>query len=510
MSLTPEQITQLRTSAGFSPTPPQTGNIDILSQRKANLGIGKTDSEIPKIGGIGGFIADTSGLTGATKAIGGAINVAAEGLSARQITDRTNQVNKLIDQAKTFPVDSQQRKDLLKQAHDLSGKASDLADAAIAGLDKSPTALQSAGSFTKLGLTVASGTGLLEASPATSVLGKIGQGMLRGGEIGTALGGAQGAEDNKDLGGILKDAAIGGVGGAIIGGAIPAIGAGINALKSTPTSELNQITETVSPKLNAKELKLAIKDGRFVSGQDATLLRDGMPDSVIPSDKTIKVAQTIQENIPGASKMKGPELFKALNEKGVALRDELMPVMENTPINDETIQSISNKWDSLKAQQKANPYLSNNVNLEKLQNNFEENFLQKSGNKSMNDIWETTQAYDHSVPANVKNATALSSETLQDQKSIWLQNRSILTGATHNIATGLDETSQKTFSDMSNMYTAKENILSKAKLGKGTASKITQWVKDNPWRAGVVGLGIGQITGANKAVGTAVKALTGL
>ena len=271
-----------------------------------------------------------------------------------------------------------------------------------------------------------------------------------------------------------------------------------------------KIADMISPKLNAKEVKLAISDGRISSGDDPTLLKGGTEDSIIPSAKIAQVTQTIEKSIPNAENMKPPELFKALNDNGVSLRDKLTPIMEKTPIKPEDIQKINDDWTALKAKQNSDIYMSNQVDLQKMQTNFEENFLKKTGNENMNDLWKTTQSYDASVPARVKNATSLSTDLLQSQKEIWLQNRSILTDITHKVSTGLDETSAKMFSDMSDMYTAKENILSKAKLQGVRPSLIAQWVKDNPWKSSAIGIGIGAATGANKVIGAGIKMLTGL
>lgn len=271
-----------------------------------------------------------------------------------------------------------------------------------------------------------------------------------------------------------------------------------------------KIQDMVSPKLDKNQIKLAISDGRIDPGSDPTLLRGGTPDTVIPSDKTIQVTRTIQSNIPGAADMKPPELFSALNDKGIQIRDTLIPKMEATPVTDDTVQQITNDWEALKAKQSGDIYTSNQIDLPKVQNDFETNYLQKSESGNMNDVWNTTQAYDASVPARVKNATPLSSDLLQSQKEIWLQNRSVLANATHNVSTGLDETSAQAFQNMSDMYNAKENILSKATLNKVSPNLITQWVKSNPWKAGLIGLGIGQVTGANQAVLGGIKSLTGI
>lgn len=258
-------------------------------------------------------------------------------------------------------------------------------------------------------------------------------------------------------------------------------------VKPTYNPDVEDIKDAISPKLTTKETRLALSEERLIPGQDPTLLKNGTPDTVIPSGKIDQAAHTIQEQIPDAAKMSQPKLFDAINKNGLAIRDSLTPVMQQTPVNSDAIQSINDSWKALKETQNNDEYLSTNTNLPKLQNAFETKFLSKVQNaQNMNDVWEATQAYDSSVPIRVKAANSMSSEVLQDQKAIWLQNRSILTDATHNISTGLDTTSQKAFSDMSNMYTAKENILSKIKVDKtGGLSKVAQWIKDNPWKAAV-------------------------
>ena len=330
------------------------------------------------------------------------------------------------------------------------------------------------------------------------VLQAAGTGIKTGGIIGATQGLGSGLQNNQmNAGQVASQTVKSGLTGAAIGGAtgatVSAVQEGVNALKTPANAELNKITDTISPKMTAKETKLALSQGRLVEGQNPGLLTNGTPDTVIPSDKVNKAAQTIQEQIPGASKMSQPQLFKALNENGVAIRDSLTPVMEQTPVTPTQLQNISDSWKTLKETQLADPYLSNNTNLPKLQVNFEQNFLSKVGDaKNMNDLWQTTQAYDASVPARVKMANSMSSEVLQDQKAVWLQNRSVLADATHQVSTGLNQTAAKAYSDMSNMYTAKENILSKIKIDKtGGISKVAQWAKDNPWKARGVGLIVG-------------------
>lgn len=474
----------------------------------------------------------------------------AAGFGQQQFTPQDASLNaksvgQLIAHAHQLPIGDPRRTTLLQQAAQIAGIGSGqaqenlsnipsnehaLGDVAGVGLDVLASGTYGKGGLVTGQLGKATPTALEGLNKGVGFLRGAGQGALQGaktgGLIGAGYGAVHGLQADKSALGVAGSAVEGGVSGAAVGGIIGGITGGISGVRKSRAlarfnnpendASLNKIQDTISPKLNSKEIKLAVNEGRFVSGQDPGLLSGGTPDSVIPSDKTIQVAQTIRDNIPGADKMKAPELFKALNTQGVALRDQLTPVMEQTPVSPDTLDQINSSWEALKAKQADNPYLDNTLNLNKIQDNFEQKFLDpyllgNTENANMNDLWQTTQAYDNSVPANVKNANALSSQALQNQKEIWLQNRSILANATHNVVTGLDETSRKAFSMMSDMYTAKENIISKITLNKaGELSFVKQWIKDNPWKALGIGAGVSTVTGANKYIGAAARSIFGL
>jgi len=316
----------------------------------------------------------------------------------------------------------------------------------------------------------------------------LGKGKEAAKQIGGQALNAVDAIGNVSLAGELVDPALKGL--KKTGNAIADMTQNVRDVASSASDRkaVSTIADNISPKMTPKETKLALKEGRLIEGQDPTLLRSGTPDTVIPSDKVTQAAQTIKEQIPNADKMSQPQLFQALNKNGMALRDSLIPVMKKTPVTDETLNTLNESWQAVKAKQLADPYTPGNVNVEKLQANFEQNYLQKSGNQTMQDLWETTQRYDASVPQSVKSANSMSSDVLQAQKAIWLQNRSVLADATHSVATGLDETSAKAFSSMTDMYTAKENILSKIKVDKtGGVSKVFKWIENNPWKSAGIG-----------------------
>ena len=261
--------------------------------------------------------------------------------------------------------------------------------------------------------------------------------------------------------------------------------------------DVMKIQQVISPKLTPTETKLALDQGRIIPGQDATLLKDGTPDQVIPSNQTARASETIANQIPGAGNMKAPELYSALDTKISSLSKVLRPQMESAPITPTTIEKITNDWNALKAKQASDPYMPTNINLEKLQNSFEKDILQGYKSDNVADLWDSRIKYDNSVPASVKNATSLSSEVLQSQKSMWLQNRGILNDAINDGVTGLGKTSQKAFSDMSDMYNAQKGIQSsyKPSVKEGAPSKLKQLIKDNPKKSVAIGLGATALTG---------------
>lgn len=283
------------------------------------------------------------------------------------------------------------------------------------------------------------------------------------------------------------------------------VNATANALKVSP--KLQAIQETISPKLTPKEVKIALDEGRILPGKDPTLLHDGTPDLVLPSDKTVSATQTIASRIPDAEKMTQPQLYSALDTHVSGIAQKLAPEMKAVPITEDVVSKITNDWNTLKAKQLADPYAPSTANVEKIQANFEDNYLKTSNADTLHDLWETRIRYDNSVPASVKNANALSSEALQTQKSMWLQNRAILNDAIHDSSSGLGKTSQTAFAHMSDMYNAQKSIQSSFKLSKGMPSKVRQFADKHPVVTGAV---IATAAGATGVPQKIVGAIPGL
>lgn len=248
-----------------------------------------------------------------------------------------------------------------------------------------------------------------------------------------------------------------------------------------------KITDMISPKPTVKEARLAQTQGRFVDGKAPTTFRAGTEDTILPSKKTVSAANTVSENIPGASKMSPSTLYSAIDDSITKKAQFLRPQMEATPIKPQTAEKINSEWDDLKQQQLQdapkvygqNGEIKPDANVINRQQKFE-SLLKKSGSGNHADLWDTRVNYDNSIPDNVKKATIISPESLQAQKEEWLQNRAILNDAINDNVSGMGPVSQKAFSDMSDLYEAKNGLLSQTKVSGAKMSKFNQFLKDNP------------------------------
>ncbi len=360
----------------------------------------------------------------------------------------------------------------------------------------------------------------------STVLARIGSSALTYGGLGALTGGANAAANNGSASDVLGGAAEGGLLGAAGGAVGQGLGEGMAAFKApAPDAEqLSSIQDTISPKLTAKQTAAAFNENRVTRAPDTFMSKifGQQPDTVAPSQAVQQAAQTIKEAIPGAGDMNDAQLHTALSEQisntGAALR----PQMEATPITQKTTGQIIDAWNAVKSAQQEEPEFDAFAGSAKSQAKFE-SFLkplqwditdatgkfQAPTPKSLADIWDARIGYDSSIPANVKNATEASAPQLQFQKEMWLQNRALLNHAINDTAAGLGQTSQNAFAKMTDMYTAQQNILSKAKIntagtpGVGIFGKLGGALKGNVGRTAV---SAAALYGADKAS----KSITGI
>lgn len=455
MALTLEQIAQLRGEAGLSPTPPVKGvnPDDILAQRRAKLGIAESKpslsenivSDIKKRGeAVYGAITGTSpesqgenALVRGTQATGQAFGAlgdvamdTASALVPQGVKDRFKQQ---AEAGKDNP---------LRKA--VSGGYSELMDKVGIGLDDLISKHPQIGSMIESALKTVGAGGEI----AGNILGA--EGVASGADALVT----KGTKAATEIPGQIKTA----IKGTPEGMATEAAG-----------SDLTRINEMISPKPTIKQAKLAMTEGRLQEPTPGGIIKEGKPGRIAPSEQNVKSSFTIQKYVPDAAKMEPTELYKTLETKVGDISKQLKPEMQKVKIKPETFDQMSSDWKEVKSAQAKDPYLPSSVNLKKLHTDFETR-IKNIKDGSIDDIWEARKAYDGSVPSSVKEATELSSESLQAQKDMWLENRRIFSDAINDAENGLGQTSRQAFSDMRDMYEAQNGLLSKAKVVKDAGS----------------------------------------
>lgn len=384
------------------------------------------------------------------------------------------------------------------------------------------TAEQVAGDIGTTALNVAGTVDLAGAIPGNAILGSAeaaapaattaGERIINAGvtsaKYGTAYGVAGAAQQNASLEELAKQGIISGGKWAITGGILGTAGEGIKSVIGKATTPVEQVMENIAPKETAAEARLAMKQGRIIGAKEPGLFTAGSPGEIIPTEKVQQAAQTIVDQIPGASKMDQPTLFKALDTNIGKISTDLRPEMEKVTIPQDSLDKITTDWESLKVKQFEDASATDEPNVIKIQKQFQKVIDSIKPDTSLDKVWDARIDYDNSVPNNVKKANSLSSDWLNTQRSIWLKNREILNNVINDSATGLGTKSQKAFSDMSDMYTAQNGLLTKAKATiTAKPSKLAAWISRNPIKSGIAGIAIGSQLGK---AGSVIKAVSGL
>ena len=134
--------------------------------------------------------------------------------------------------------------------------------------------------------------------------------------------------------------------------------------------------------------------------------------------------------------------------------------------NPSMIDVAYDAWARVKKTQANEPEFLDFPSNKAFQDRFENylNELRKGTNeKTLADLWNVRKSYDASIPDRIKQANDMSPIQSQIQKQMWLENRRILNDLINDTTRGLGAESQQAFKDMSNLYSARENIIGKAK-----------------------------------------------
>ncbi len=463
MALDPEQIAQLRQSAGLSTTPPVKGvnADDILAKRRANLGIteeagsvvGDLKKSIPQIiktrgaaleGNISGTNPDSQGEGAVVR------GVQAVGNTFGAVTDiggslASSLYHHLVPQSIQENINKENNSEGTPVTRMFGRAYDELGTRLNEFAQQYPDAAKTLESLLKTGKSS----------------GEIAGGILTAeGAKQTIEGATEAPQKIMDKADELRTKVIDKA----------------NEFKTPKMNDLEKINEKITPKPTVKEAKLAMDQGRLYAGSKGGVLKEGIPPKIAASEQQAQSVRTIHKNIPGAAEMDEPTLYQALDEKIGEIAKALKPEMEKVAIKPETFDKIREDWNVVKEAQKS-PYIPRDVNVKGMQKAFQD-VLDNVEDGTINDLWEARKGYDASIPSRIKEATDLSSETLQAQKDIWLENRRVLTDAINDVENGLGGTSRQAFSDMRDMYDAQHGLISKAKVTKtGESSKAAQFIK---------------------------------
>lgn len=319
--------------------------------------------------------------------------------------------------------------------------------------------------------------GFFEGARGGALIGagrQLGEGGQPG--ISTLFGAGAGALGGGFLGGLF------GGGASLAGRGLGRVTRGIRQRIPGPLGEAQigaqervaqTLQEKVVPALTKRERQIAISQGRVTRG-GSSKLTGTKPDIVRPDRRTSKAIDTLQRRIKGVNKMDDIQIANSAQSEITSISNKLKPQMRKVQVKPETTKSARRLWDVVKESQTAEPEFDAFPGSKKFQQRFE-GFLNemikpvrsKTGKfrrKNLNDLWEIAKRYDDIVPERVKQANELSSDALQFQKDMWLQNRRILRDIIEDASDGLGSKAKKAFSDMTDLYRIRNNIIQKGDI----------------------------------------------
>lgn len=227
-------------------------------------------------------------------------------------------------------------------------------------------------------------------------------------------------------------------------------------------NKADDLRAMIAPKTTGKQGQKLVEEGRVVQGRFNPLT--GKAKDVVLPDATLKRAEdVIIREVPDYSD--SFKLADDLDKLAATKARELKPQLQAVKTTDEGRDYLISEWDTLKKVQKDSDLwedaVASNV---KFQNKFQKFVDEALEADNLDDLWDIRKRYDQSVPKNIKNPSPSASPSVQTKNEMWLQNRSILNDIIEGTADDLDVAVRGTWDDMSAVYDARNNIISKARI----------------------------------------------
>lgn len=228
-----------------------------------------------------------------------------------------------------------------------------------------------------------------------------------------------------------------------------------------------KLAEKIAPKLTSKEIRTALKEGRVVrTGRFGKII--GRADKVRTNQRVLNSADTLLARISGVRKMNDAQIANAAGKEIAKISNNIAPDLQKVKLVDEIKDSIIDSWATVKETQQSQSQFFTGKALEVSQKNFDDAITQIVNADNADDLWRTIVHYDNTVKSNIKSASSQSTEALQEAKDVWLDSRRILRDALDDVTNQIpDAKIANEFRAMTNLYTAKNNIINAGRFEKG-------------------------------------------
>lgn len=224
----------------------------------------------------------------------------------------------------------------------------------------------------------------------------------------------------------------------------------------------DDLAATIAPKTTGQQGQQLLREKRVVQGRTNPLT--GKAKDVVLPDATLRRAQdVIEREIPDFSdSFKLSDDIETLTTKKAK---ELKPQLQSVKTTDEGREYLVSEWETLKELQKSSElwddFPTSNA---KFQNKFQGFVDEALEADNLDDLWDIRKRYDDIIRQTIKNPSPSASPSIQAKNEMWLQNRSILNDIIEGTADDLDVAVRGTWDDMSALYDARNNIISKARI----------------------------------------------
>ncbi len=231
-----------------------------------------------------------------------------------------------------------------------------------------------------------------------------------------------------------------------------------------------KVLDIVSESENAKQTKIALKDGRLVDNSRSKvgefLFGTKKWPKVLPSQRSVESAGTILTEIPKAS-TKPIKLFNQIGSKVDEIWGQLwdkLKTVDVSMLDDQKLKAYSKLDDFLK--EPSVQEFWGNANAKKVKA-LTDKILNA---KNADEIRQARKEFDALTPESIKNITALSDAKAQVLNGFWKEARWEVNNLLDEVANNTSDLSvKKALKTMSNLYHGQNNILDK--IGQTTKAK---------------------------------------